>query len=185
MTWGIEKTHFGVTDTLAFVDVETTGLSANYHDIIELAVLLIVPGQKRHHAISHLVRPPNGIPPKITALTGITNAMVERDGIELDDAAHRLREAVHPHPIVAFNAAFDISFLDAACHKTYPRSERSGHACALKLSRLAWPGLASYKLSNLANFLGLPPSTEHRALGDAKRCAHVYYRALGARTTET
>ena len=49
---------------------------------------------------------------------------------------------------------------------------------SLEAAKRAWPGLASYSLSYLRQWLGLPLEQEHRALADAKAAGQVWLLAL-------
>ena len=60
---------------LAFIDVETTGLSPYKDRIVELSILKIHPdGTKEYH--SRRINPGISIPPDATAIHGITDADV-------------------------------------------------------------------------------------------------------------
>jgi DNA polymerase-3 subunit epsilon len=56
--------------SLAIVDVETTGMSARYHRIIEIAIIR-VEGDKVVDTFTSLINPKAFIPPIITHITGI------------------------------------------------------------------------------------------------------------------
>jgi len=49
---------------------------------------------------------------------------------------------------------------------------------SLEAAKRAWPGLASYSLSHLRHWLGLPLDQEHRALADAEAAGQVWLLAL-------
>ena len=65
-----------VSDDYVVVDIETTGLSPQYDEIIEIAAIKYKFGEKAD-VFSTLVKPEYKINEYITELTGITNEMVE------------------------------------------------------------------------------------------------------------
>ncbi len=98
---------------LVVVDVETTGWLADAASITEIGAVRLSPGRPMAE-FSALVNPGAPIPPDITALTGITDAMV--------GAAPPIAEVLPGFlsfaggaVMVAHNAPFDVGFLTAAC----------------------------------------------------------------------
>lgn len=179
MTWGKRHDFFPADQAVAFVDIETTGLSPRNDVIIELAAIVVRPGNPRHEGMTCLLKTGRKVPRRIAALTGITDALIERDGHDPDYALDYFCKLVADVPLVAFNASFDMAFLDVAVGARMPRSARRGHACALHLSRKSWPFLARHRLSDVAAHLAIASSQSHRALDDATMCMQIYYRALG------
>ncbi|MCZ4340154.1 3'-5' exonuclease [Sphingomonadaceae bacterium G21617-S1] len=159
-------------------DLETTGLSAADHEIIEIAGLKISPKGEIVESFQSLVIPEGRISPAITKLTGIDQMMIAQDGVPLGEAMSRFRSFAGDLPLVAFNAPFDKGFLHHACFRMgMPVFGNSFH-CALETSRRAWPGRPSYKLSALAEEAGLDLANEHRALADCQRTAYLMFAAL-------
>ena len=97
-----------------FIDVETTGLDPARHEIIELAMVpffylpdgdIVGVGEP----FSGLTQPASSIPPAITALTGIDDAMVAGQAIDPDAVAAFVSAA---SLVVAHNAGFDRKFVE-------------------------------------------------------------------------
>ena len=62
---------------LVIFDLETTGFSPRYHEIIQIAAIRICHGQiVAADRFETYVRPQNAIPDEITELTGITDSDV-------------------------------------------------------------------------------------------------------------
>lgn len=158
------------------LDLETTGLSPTMDEIIEIAAIKLTLGGERHLTIQTLVKPTCKVPSKITRITGITQAMIDADGIELEAAMRQFMEFVGDLPLVTYNASFDIGFLKAAAGRCGVVLENS-YTCALKRARRAWPELPNHKLATVASVFNLPDNDQHRALGDSIRASHVFLLA--------
>jgi len=155
------------------LDLETTGLSPEQDEIIEIGAIRVHRDSDRHDAFQTLVRPTERLPKKITEITGITQAMVEADGSPLHEALLQFKEFIGDLPLVAFNASFDMAFIWNAAIK-HGVSINNRYTCALKLARRAYPGLPSYRLVDLARMGNLSNENTHRALGDCMRTAPIF-----------
>ena len=158
-------------------DLETTGLRSEQHEIIEIGAIRVNRDAEDHQTFQTLVRPKKRVPKKITEITGITNDMVQSDGIELVEALAEFRSFVGDLPLVAFNAEFDDAFLRAACAATASYHFANETCCALKLARRAWPYRKSFRLSDIARDGNLSMDDTHRALGDCRRTMIVFAAA--------
>lgn len=158
-------------------DLETTGLRSDHHEIIEIGAIRVNRDAEDHQTFQTLVRSKKRVPKKITELTGITNDMVQSDGIELFEALAEFRSFVGDLPLVAFNAEFDDAFLRAACAATSSNYFVNESCCALKLARRAWPDRKSFRLSDIARDGNLSMDATHRALGDCRRTMIVFAAA--------
>jgi len=99
-----------VTRQGLFVDTETTGLDPARDEIIELAMVPFTYGLDGQvyavgEAFQQLCEPSRPIPPEVTAITGIDDAMVAGQRIDPDAVAHFAAPAAL---VVAHNAAFDM-----------------------------------------------------------------------------
>ena len=95
--------------TFAIVDIETTGGSAHWHKITEIAIFLHN-GKQVIDSYQTLINPQRTIPANITALTGITNAMVS-NAPTFEDVAEIIYEFTKDSIFVAHNVNFDYSFI--------------------------------------------------------------------------
>ena len=158
------------------LDLETTGLDPLRDEIIEFGVVRVCLDVHTHPTFQTLVKPKRKIPKKITEITGITQEMVDGEGIDPSDALAQFIEFIGDLPIVTYNAEFDMGFIrNAARQQGITISNR--YACALKRARRAWPDLPSHRLSYIADVEGLPNNDAHRALGDCERALNLFVRA--------
>jgi DNA polymerase III epsilon subunit family exonuclease len=158
------------------LDFETTGLRPERDEIIEFGAIRVTLDAETQATFQTLVKPVRKIPAKITEITGITQEMVDRDGLPLEDALRQFMEFIGDLPLVTFNAEFDIGFLHNAARKNDVQIANR-YTCALKRARRAWPGLASYRLADLAKLGNLSDVDTHRALGDCNRALIVFTAA--------
>ncbi len=152
-------------DTLAFVDLETTGGNPAYHRITEIGIVRVQNGELLEEW-SSLVNPECLISPYIEAFTGISSEMVADAPLFADLAAtvfEKLRGAV----FIAHNARFDHSFLRTEFRKV-GMTYSTDALCTVKLSRRLFPEHARHNLDAVIERHGLNCSARHRALGDAR-----------------
>jgi DNA polymerase-3 subunit epsilon len=171
-----ERRPLGELD-FTVVDTETTGGSSAYGDrLTEVAAVRVRDGRVAGR-FSTLVNPRRPIPPEITRLTGITDAMVAgAPGFEA--VAAPLLDFIGDSVLVAHNAPFDRAFLDAELARHFGRRLLSPFVCTVQLSRRVVPGLSSYRLDAVASHFGVRIVDRHRALGDAEATTEVFCRLL-------
>lgn len=155
------------------VDLETTGLDSYADDIIEIGAIKYTIGETGHKAIQCLVKPTVKLPKRIVEITNITDEMLDADGIEISVALEKFKEFVGDLPLVTYNAEFDIGFLHSAAERC-GTTITNRYTCALKLTRRAFPGMPSYKLTEVSKLMKLTDISQHRALGDAERTITVF-----------
>ncbi len=152
-------------DTLAFVDLETTGGNAAYDRITEIGIVRLQNGELIEEW-SSLVNPECPISPYIEAFTGISSEMVA-DAPRFADLAATVFDKLQGAVFIAHNARFDHSFLRSEFRRTglvySPRA-----LCTVKLSRRLFPEHARHNLDAVIERHGLSCSARHRALGDAR-----------------
>jgi len=160
---------------IAVIDFETTGISPGQGArATEVAIVLMENGQVVDRFQS-LMKTGAWIPPFITQLTGITNAMVDaapHATTVMADAARFVGDA----PMVAHNAAFDSKFWQAELARADLPAPHP-FACTVLLSRRLYPHAPGHKLGTLVDFHGLPRTGQaHRALADAEMAAALLAR---------
>lgn len=153
------------------LDFETTGLSGINDKVTEIGAVKVQEGEIVQR-FSTLVNPGRPIPPRVVALTGISNDMVE-DHPYINEILPIFLGFLGNLPLVAHNAKFDCKFLERdLC--LIGRSIQNPVADTLQQARLRCPGLPSYKLSFLTEHFQIPLSDAHRAWCDAEATAKLY-----------
>lgn len=155
------------------VDIETTGLDPDKHQIIEIAAVKVNRDSNHHTTLQGLVKIEGKVPKKITEITGITTQMLEDKGEPLETVIAELFQFIGDHRLVFFNAPFDLGFLSKAAARIDKKIDNPV-SCALDMARRAWPGQKSYKLANLARTGGFSTADAHRALKDCELTITVY-----------
>ena len=158
-------------DNIIVLDTETTGFSPRREEIIELAMLRVSRGGETQE-YDNFIRLSSGrsIPPKIVELTGITDAMLENEGVGKEEACADLADMLSlDRPLlVAYNAQFDLGFL-------YYFLNGFGKAGVLKNVQML-DALTVYrdrrpfphKLCNAVEAYSLVSQNTHRAIDDTK-----------------
>src|SRR5215831_20953381 len=157
------------------VDLETTGGSALFDRVLEVAAIRIENGVVTDR-LECLVEPGMPIPPFVTRITGI-NAGLVRGKPAFDTLLPRLRTLMDGAVLVAHNVAFDGNFL-ANAFKRVEMPWDGEKLCTLRLSRRLIPGLHSYRLDSLCAFLGFTFVQRHRAGPDANATLEVLLHLL-------
>ena len=152
------------------VDIETTGLSKQYHHITEIAAVKIRQG-RIVDSYETLINPQVRIPTFITHLTGIDTQLVKNAPVisqVLPSFVNFLGEDV----FVAHNATFDYGFLAHHHNLLNPR------LCIRKLANRLFPELAHKRLADLCAHLNIDNVQAHRAMGDVQATAAVFGHML-------
>ena len=151
--------------TAAFIDVETTGLSRTFHEVVEFAIALFA-FEPRTGSIAGIVDeyvglrdPGRPIPPAATMVHGITDSDVR--GKRLNDG--RIRALVkRAEFLVAHNASFDRGFVE----RLFPETREKPWYCSMigvPWRRLGFP---SRGLQSLLAHHRIPVRRSHRGLDD-------------------
>ncbi|MEG1564965.1 MAG: exonuclease domain-containing protein [Bacteroides sp.] len=151
-------------DDYVVIDIETTGIYPDEHEIIELAAIK-VSDNKPVSEFQSLVNPRCKIDAFISKLTGITNDMVlEKPYIE--DILPTFLAFLGDSHYVGHNVHFDINFIyDNAirCRLPVPTNDLTN---TVRLARRAFPDLPNHKLDTVAERCGVSAEGHHRALAD-------------------
>jgi DNA polymerase-3 subunit epsilon len=171
------------TREMVVLDFETTGLTPAFDRTIEVAATLLV-DHRPVETFHQLMDPGMRLPSFITALTGITDAMLGGQP-KPEQVMPRLQQFVRGLPIVAHNAAFDRGFLHAELARAGLRPQ-SEFLCTMRLARRLAPGLPSYRLDALLDALNVrdPNARQfHRSVADVNHTIAIW-RDLHARFAE-
>ena len=162
-----------MTERIAFLDFETTGLSADHGDRPTEVAVVITRSRRVVDRFESLINPEREIPHFIVRMNGITNAMV-RSAPDAATVMRQLYEKVGGLPIVAHNASFDRKFLETEL-KRIGKRHRNNMACSMRVARRVYRDAPNHKLGTLAEHAGLTFSGRaHRAMADAEVTAKLW-----------
>jgi ATP-dependent DNA helicase DinG len=158
-------------DTLIALDIETTGLDPSLDSVIEIGAVRFR-GARVEGEWSALVNPGRPLPRYIVELTGITDPMLAK-APRLSRVLPELIEFVGASPVVGHNIGFDLGFLARRGALT-----ENASIDTYDLASVLLPSAGRYRLTSLAQALGVVPETAHRALSDARTTHRVFARLL-------
>ncbi len=164
------------------VDVEATTGRKSHARVIEVGVCRIE-GGKIVDQWSSLVNPGRPVAWWVQQLTGITDVMV-REAPGFDQLASRLAAALEDTVLVAHQARFDLSCLNAEFERLYNLRLTNRYLCTVELARKYLPGLENYRLGTISGFLKIAHERPHRAECDARATAGVFCRMAAEAESE-
>jgi len=182
-----------MTEIIAAIDIETTGLDPHYHDIVEIAIQPLCddfspsPDVTPFTARIRARRPRNASPKALEV-----NGLDPNEGEEYHEFLARLlawlgKYSIEKINILGQNVDFDRAFIEANIpelgkmfgHRDIRDSQRLARAfndiCIMKTGKPAFENLG---LVALREALGIEGSQAHRALDDAIDSAKVYKALL-------
>jgi DNA polymerase-3 subunit epsilon len=161
--------------TFVVLDLETTGGAPDGGGITEVGAVKVRGGEELG-VFGTLVNPGERLPPFITVLTGITEAMLA-PAPPIEAVLPSLLEFLHGAVLVAHNAPYDVGFLKAACARhgyAWPHL-RVLDTAALARRALTRDEAPNRKLATLAQFFHAATQPVHRALADARATVDVLH----------
>ena len=163
--------------TFVVIDLETTGGSPALDRITEIGALKLRGGELLGR-LDTFVNPGVPLPPFITLLTGITEAMVA-PAPEIEELLPTLLEFLHGAVIVGHNIRFDCAFLDAALRRNGYRRLGNRRVDTIGLARrLVREDVPNLRLHTLATHFRTDTEPVHRAYADAAATGEVFHSLL-------
>ncbi|WP_110929448.1 PolC-type DNA polymerase III [Bacillus massiliglaciei] len=163
-------------DTFVVFDVETTGLSAVYDTIIELAAVKIKDGEIIDRFES-FANPHHRLSATTIDLTGITDDMVE-NAPDVPEVLERFKNWAEDAVLVAHNASFDMGFLNVGYKQMgYPKAANPV-VDTLELGRFLYPEFKNHRLNTLCKKFDIELTQHHRAIYDAEATGYLLLKML-------
>ena len=164
----------------AIVDLETTGLSPDINEIIEIgAVIVEKKGKvfKITDKYSSLIRPYHEIPPIITNITGIDDYLV-KDAPRFQEIAEEIISFIDGAVFVAHNVLFDLKMLNISLERYGFAEIEAPFLDTQHLAAVAFPTKPSHKLQDIIAYLDIQSEISHRALADAEATGHLLIKSI-------
>ncbi|BAM47595.1 PolC-type DNA polymerase III [Amphibacillus xylanus] len=162
--------------TYVVFDVETTGLSAVYDTIIELAAVKIKNGEIIDK-FERFANPHQPLSQTIIDLTGITDDMLQ-DAPEVEEVLQEFHDWIGDGILVAHNAGFDIGFINQGFQRIDLEKVKNPVIDTLELSRFILPQLKSHRLNILCKHYGIELTQHHRAIYDTEATAYLLWKLV-------
>lgn len=162
--------------TFVVVDLETTGGAPDGGGITEIGAVKVRGGEQLG-VLGTLVNPGTPVPPFVTVLTGITQAMLLPAPPITEVLPSFLEFLSADAVLVAHNAPYDVGFLKAACaaHGYRWPSPRVLDTAALARRVLTRDEVPNRRLGTLAAYFRTATRPTHRALDDALATVDVLH----------
>lgn len=154
-------------------DLETTGISPNYDEVVEISALKVRDG-KVVEEFSTLVNPKRRIPYGASSVNGITDEMVA-DAPVFSEVLEQFYNFVGDDVLVGHNIhTFDMKFLYRDSLRYFGQVPDNDYVDTLMIARNCLPGLRHHRLTDLAQHYGLSTVGAHRALKDCYMNQQVF-----------
>lgn len=161
------------TPDYVIFDLETTGISPNYDEVIEISALK-VKGGKVVDEFNTLVNPGRKIPFGATKVNGITNAMVA-EAPAFSQVLAEFLDFAEGLVLVGHNIArFDMKFIWRDAEQYFGEIPQNNYVDTLQVARKHLPNMEHHRLVDLAEHYGISPEGAHRALNDCYMNQKVY-----------
>lgn len=170
---------------LLWIDVETTGLDENIHDVIEIgAILTDAFGTRLRPEMDVKVQPVNiqAAIPEALRINGYTPE-AWGDSVSVREAATKLRGMAADAILAGWNVAFDSRFVSAMVRSLGLEPTWDYHT--VDVFSLAWPRLVvgddGLKMTTACRLLGVPEEPRpHRAISGARTALALYRKMTEA-----
>ena len=161
-----KKLNTYVSDYVVF-DLETTGVSCNSDDVVEISAIKVIGGEVVDE-FTTLVNPGRPIPYHASEVNGITDDMV-KDSPFFEEVLFDFLEFVGDSVLVGHNIhTFDMKFLYRDAERFWGETIGNDYIDTLQIARIYLPQLSHYKLVDLAKYYGISTVGAHRALNDCR-----------------
>ena len=161
-------------------DLETTGLNVESDEIIEVGAVKVVEGRltEQFTCFVNIHKP---LSPFISDLTGISDAMLQREGYEKQAVIEEFVKFCDGYDLLGHNLMFDYKFMKTAASFYGLPFEKNG-IDTLDLARKFLPELPNKKLGSklgsLCEHYQYRNEKAHRAVYDAKATAYCYEQMI-------
>ena len=163
---------------LCVIDVETTGLDKDLHEIISFCGIKYDPRTRTEHMLDVKIKPvrPHVIDPYAAKINGYNESDWENANHPAS-IAPVIRDFLNGCMVIGHNVTFDLKFLHAFFNQkgfSDPLIYRHIDTVTLAHEHLVPCGLKSLSLDSIRHFLGMRVYKHHTARQDAKDCLRIY-----------
>lgn len=161
----------------AFLDIETTGLSAWFGDRICQVAIVVSEGKRIKEIFETIINPEQPISPAAAYVNGLKEDDLAR-APRFAETAGKIDALLHDSVVVCHNARFDIQFFDSEYRKLGREAEFPNLIDTLLVARQFYE-FPSYNLSQLAQAFQVPANFQgSRAQADALTAKNVFFAMM-------
>ena len=158
-------------------DIETTGFSAIYDRIIQIAARKVLHGQVIE-TFECFVNPKMPIPKRITEITSITDEMVS-EALTIEDVLPKFLSFVEGSILVAQNASFDVGHIYANMDRLGIKRVEFPVIDTMQLARNFYhTELKTFNLKSLARYFKVQQEHHHLADDDTRVTTEIFLQML-------
>lgn len=160
------------TTYVAF-DIETTGLSAVYDEVIELSAVKMQ-NDKVIDTFSQFINPGFKLSYETIELTSITDEMLT-DALDKQQVFEKFREFYGDAILIGHNVTFDLGFMNTGYQRMNLPTISNPVIDTLVMSRWLNPSYKVHTLNVLAKKFGIALEQHHRAIYDSETTGHLAF----------
>lgn len=170
MKFDLANCHF------AFLDLETTGLSAWFGDRICETGIVQTEGKRIKSTFQRFSNPERPLSPGAASANGLTEAHF-KSAPRFEEVAGEVEEQLRDSVVVCHNAQFDLQFLDSEFRRIGRELVIPNLIDTLLLARQYFD-LPSYSLRSIADAFHVPVINEHGAQADALNARSIFFAMM-------
>lgn len=170
------------TDNYTIIDLETTGLSPYYDDIIEFAAIK-VKNNKIIDTYQQLINPGYEIDEYITELTGITSEMLS-NAPTLKNVIDNISQFISEDIVVGHNINFDINFLYDKLGIIKNKPFTNDFIDTMRFAKKLCKDINHHRLIDLTEYFNIDVNEYHRALSDCRSTYLIYNELRNCATVQ-
>ena len=155
------------------VDVETTGLDYDRDRIVEVALLKIRESEIVDQ-FQCFIKAEVSFPATPERLTGITDEIIEKQGISAEAALKKISEFVANDLVVGYDVQFHVNFIQKLAKRVGKEIVIKRTRDILRMVRRELDDLENYKLETVAEYFSLNAGNVHRALINCILAHRIY-----------
>ncbi|AVN62325.1 PolC-type DNA polymerase III [Mesoplasma coleopterae] len=164
---------------MVIFDLETTGLSPEFNEIIEFGAVVLDPVTGKTTKHDYLFKPKEPLKQFTIDLTNITPEMLD-DKKNIEDDFAKIYDLIKDSILIAHNANFDFNFLNALSKRLGYGELENTVIDTLTLSRMVRPALKSHRLGAVCKKFGIlyDEHVAHRADYDADVLNDLFFKIM-------
>ncbi len=167
------KQLYNYTPDYVLFDLETTGISRNTDEVIEISAVKVRKGRVVDE-FSQLVNPGRSIPYAASMVNNITNQMV-KNAPHFDQVLEYFVKFIEDDTLVGHNiCSFDVPFIYRDCERFLGQIISNDYIDTLRLAKKVFPDWKHRRLSDLAEHYGISTAGAHRALADCRMNQKIF-----------